>query len=433
MKMLLKLPLRYISQFLFLFPNCLFLLQRTVLRVAAVFDVVIAFRLIKRPEWLLLKGSEHQAKLVFTLPVEPSISDIALAERNIATYSFAKNNSNSGNSGVALGTIWDTLLQTHYARLHFLLESGQPKPLAKFFNEIFQTETVNGYTNGTTFNLLPHRWWTFATAIEVSLVSLAEAVGVARSECPEQGVIGHSLQPNATQLIEKLEKHFGFRIEAPNLGGARGVVLGDRFLSREVCSQIYTAYRIRQVLNARSISAPLHIVEVGGGYGGLCLWLHRMLGERIASYTIVDLPITNAVQAYFLSNTLEREVLLYGNSAAAVPTAGVVRLVPHFALSTLSGSYNLLLNQDSMPELPVSEVDRYVSWANENINGLFFSFNQEAYSVVSGTPQVLLPEVVSKFANYGLLERHTSWDRRGYVEEVYSVAQPQPQQQAHQA
>lgn len=423
MKMLLKLPLRLVSQFLFLFPSCLVLLQRNVLRVAALFDVVIAFRLVKRPEWLLLKWSEHHAKLVFTPPIEPSAGDVALAEKVIVSYAFAKENTGIENPGVAPGTIWDTLLQTHYARLHVLLESGQSKPLAKFFNEIFQTETVNGYTNGTTFNLLPHRWWTFAAAIEVSLISLAEAVGVARAECPEQGVIGHSLQPNAIELIKKLEKYFGFRIEAPNLGGARGVVLGDRFLSREVCSQIYTAYRIRQAFNTRGMSGPLHIVEVGGGYGGLCLWLHRMLGEQIASYTIVDLPITNAVQAYFLSNTLEREIVIYENSGETLPSSGVVRLVPHFALSTLSGSYNLLVNQDSMPELPATEVERYIRWASESIDGLFFSFNQEAYSVISGTPQVLLPEVVSRFSNYRLLERHTSWDRRGYVEEVYSVTQ----------
>lgn len=426
MKKLIKLPLRLVSRFLFSFPSCLVLMQRTVLRVAAIFDVVIAFRLVKRPEWLLLHWRDHQARLVFTKPVEPLASDVALAEKIIVSYASAKEESKLGNPGVEPGTIWDTLLKTHYARLHTLLESGRSDQLAKFFSEIFQTETVNGYTNGTTFNELPHRWWTFATAIEVSLISLAEAVGVARAECPEQGVIGHALQPDASQLIERLERYFGFRIEAPTLGGARGVTLGGRFLTREVCSQIYTAYRIRQVLDTAKQSLPLHIVEVGGGYGGLCLWLHRMLGERIASYTIVDLPITNVVQAYFLSNTLQKEVLVYDNSNIPKTNPHAVRLVPHFALEALPGPYNLFLNQDSMPELPAIEVERYINWGSEKVDGLFFSFNQEAYSVVSGAPQVLLPEVISRFANYQLLQRHTSWDRRGYVEEVYGVTQPAP-------
>lgn len=424
MKKLIKLPLRLISQLLFQFPSCLVLLQRTVLRVAAMFDIVIAFRLVKRPEWLLLQWKSHHAQLLFAKPVEPLASDIALAGKIAASYAYARQESKLGNPGVEPGTIWDTLLQTHYARLHTLLENGQQELLANFFCEIFQTETVNGYTNGTTFNELPHRWWTFATAIEVSLVCLAEAVGVARAECPEQGVVAHALQPNANELIEKLERYFGFRIEAPKVGGARGVVLGDRFLTREVCSQIYTAYRIRQVLNATQERLPLHILEVGGGYGGLCLWLHRMLGDRIGSYTIVDLPITNAVQAYFLSNTLGKEVGLYAESRMSSENAGGVNLVPHFALTELSGPYNLFLNQDSMPELPAIEVERYINWGSGKIDGLFFSFNQEAFSVVNGTPQVLLPEVVSRFTNYQLLERHTSWDRRGYVEEVYRVTQP---------
>jgi hypothetical protein len=423
MKKLIKLPLQLLSQLLFLFPSCLFFLQRTVLRIAALFDIVIAFRLIRRPEWLLLPWKSDRAPLIFTKPKVPTASDFVVAEKIIASYAQAKEETKLRHSGVEPGTIWDTLLQTHYARLHTLLQEGKKEPLAKFYSEIFQTETVNGYTNGTTFSPMPHRWWTFATAIEVSLVCLAEAVGVARAECPEQGVIGYALQPNANELIEKLERYFGFRIEAPSVGAARGVMLGGRFLTREVCAQIYTAHRISQVLKTAENQSPLNIVEIGGGYGGLCLWLHRMMAERIASYTIIDLPITNAVQAYFLSSTLEREVVLCGDAELYTRKTAGVRLVPHFALANLPGSYDLLLNQDSMPEMPASEVERYLRWGSSKVEGFFFSFNQEAYSVVSGTPQIYLPEVVSMFSNYQLLSRHTSWDRRGYVEEIYRLTQ----------
>ncbi len=421
MKKIIKLPLQVMSRIMFLFPSVLFFLQRTVFRVAAQFDIFIAFRLIRRPEWLLMPRAMHKASLTFSNAPVLKPSDVVLAARVIQSYACANEALQSRHPGVEPGTLWDLLIQTHYSQLHNLLLNGNKDSLAEFFSRVFQTETVNGYTNGTTFNAMPHRWWTFAVAIEVNLVCLAEAVGVVRAECPEQGVIGYALQPDGDKVIEKLEQHFGFRVEAPTVGAARGVMLGNRFLTREVCSQIYTAYRIREALNSFGTQTQLNIVEIGGGYGGLCLWLHRLLGERIADYVIVDLPITNAVQSYFLTNTLNKEVRLFGESRNSELSENTVKLVPHFALSDLAGSYNVLINQDSMPELPSKEVDRYLSWASQNVDGLFFSFNQEAFSVVSGTPQVLLPEMVAHYENFERLTRHTSWDRRGYVEEVYRV------------
>jgi putative sugar O-methyltransferase len=48
----------------------------------------------------------------------------------------------------------------------------------------------------------------------------------------------------------------------------------------------------------------LHIVEVGGGYGGLCLaisFFAEQYGVHIASYTIVDIKEPSALQSLYLS------------------------------------------------------------------------------------------------------------------------------------
>jgi hypothetical protein len=95
--------------------------------------------------------------------------------------------------------------------------------------------------------------------------------------------------------------------------------------------------------------------------------------------------------------------------------------LPHFALDEIKAESDLLINQDSMPEMPLTEIRRYLNWGSQHVNGLFLSFNQEAYSPVHGTPQVLVPDIVANFSNYHRLSRQTSWDRRGYVEEVYRV------------
>jgi hypothetical protein len=83
----------------------------------------------------------------------------------------------------------------------------------------------------------------------------------------------------------------------------------------------------------------------------------------------------------------------------------------------------VLINQDSMPEMPLAEVERYLTWGSDNVDGLFFSFNQEAYSPWRGVPQVHVPSVVGRYPRFRRIARNASWVRRGYVEEIYKRGQ----------
>ena len=50
----------------------------------------------------------------------------------------------------------------------------------------------------------------------------------------------------------------------------------------------------------------VNIIEIGGGYGGLCLILNQLsaiVGINIDKYFIYDLPETQKLQRYYLSNT----------------------------------------------------------------------------------------------------------------------------------
>jgi len=53
----------------------------------------------------------------------------------------------------------------------------------------------------------------------------------------------------------------------------------------------------------RTVGTELDIVEVGGGYGGLCLALHHFAekyGVKIKSYTILDLAPPSRLQKLYL-------------------------------------------------------------------------------------------------------------------------------------
>lgn len=47
----------------------------------------------------------------------------------------------------------------------------------------------------------------------------------------------------------------------------------------------------------------LNIVEIGGGYGGLCLFLKSIYKEKNITYTIIDLPEPSKLQNKFLQET----------------------------------------------------------------------------------------------------------------------------------
>jgi hypothetical protein len=58
-------------------------------------------------------------------------------------------------------------------------------------------------------------------------------------------------------------------------------------------------------IKSKNIGEPLRIIEVGGGYGGLCLILNeyaKMHNVNIAEYHIYDIPHVQSLQKYYLKN-----------------------------------------------------------------------------------------------------------------------------------
>lgn len=409
---------RLVSRFLARHPALLFRVQQAGLRFAyMVLDVKMASWVIRRPEWLLKHSKPTPTTLEPELP-QAGIPDETLARRIVATHGGAVRGEVAGPAAIPGESIWGTYRQEHYGKLRSLVEQGDSAELAKYFSKLFRTTTVNGYTYGSTFDSTPHHWHYLPIAIELSVVTLAECAGLLRAECHEQGEVAYwrSLF-SEHELMDSLEAFFGVRIEAPRAGDPRGIMFGGRFLSRETCSHVYSAHRMRSAIEKNLPEQELQVIEIGGGYGGTCYWLHKLLPARISRYTIVDLPEVNLVQAFYLGTVAESALLLYGERRRSQgPT---IELLPHFRLSESDARPNVVINQDSMPEMPESEVARYLKWISEHLDGLFFSFNQETFSPVAGIPQVFVPAVVSRFPRLKRLSRETSWDRRGYVEETY--------------
>ena len=407
---------QFVSRILGRRPSLLFELQEGGLKLSyAALDLKMATWVVRRPEWLLKKPGPPAELIDAEAQFGPATPDLELAARTIAAYGPQP----SAGDTVATDSIWGHLLQTHFAEQCRHLSNRDRDGMADFQSRLFRSTAVNGFSYGSTFDDWPHRWHYLPIHIELSVVQLAEALGVLRTECHEQGEIAfwRSLM-SAEDLMAALDAAVGFRIEQPAVGNPRGIIFGGRFLTRETCSQIYTAYRVRQAIERADLPTPLDIVEIGGGFGGTCYWMHRTLGDNLGRYVIVDLPEVSLIQASFLGQATQDLLVLPGE--ARRPGKRSIELVVHTDLDTIDFQPAVVINQDSMPEMPRSEVVRYLSWIDENLRGLFFSFNQETLSQGGSEAQINVPALVKEMPRLKRTSRELSWDRRGYVEEIYA-------------
>lgn len=113
---------------------------------------------------------------------------------------------------------------------------------------------------------------------------------------------------------------------------------------------------------------PFHIVEVGGGYGGLCLaisFLASSYGVQIASYTIVDLDPIGALQKLYLAeHSLEFPVEFvsastYGRDIQAQPLA----LISNYCFSEIQEEHRQRYIEELLPKTSAG----FLAWNNIDV------------------------------------------------------------------
>jgi len=242
----------------------------------------------------------------------------------------------------------------------------------------------------------------FALWLYDSLVSLAEAVGARRSLYPEAGPSANKRQsPPAPvdDLLDAIERELGIDLVFPNpypdelgLRSRRGVV------AVRAIQALYQAWRIAQIAGGRR---EFRVLEIGAGLGRTAYFASCF---GISDYTIIDIPLTNAAQGYFLGRTLGADHVSLPREAVTGP----LRIVNAGDLSLLEGPFDLVFNADSWTELAPEIAKEYWAFARKFSNRVL-SINHEfnantVRSLYAGDPSVMA-------------SRHPYWVRRGYVEE----------------
>jgi hypothetical protein len=386
---------------------------------------IIVSKWLQRPEWIYRnRKSIPHTQLFYSPAAAVTAADLTVCERLLAAYSKATGRDSLSSD--SLSKIWSTML-ARYGKLISALEKADARLLATTLSSMFKEAflygiaSADGYTGSQT--RIGSRIWSQKYLEDV--VGLAEYLGVVRTECPQQGVIGYAFKDGLAELVRKIEAAIGFSIGFPEIGAAYGIKIGDSLITFESPEHIYVALRVNDAIDTHlrpERAAAPRIVEIGAGFGGTAHWLLK-IRPAVESYTIIDLPIINVLQGYFLAQAFGAPNVSFfgeGETADTTPETQSIRVWPTHALDSIEDeSVDVLINQNSMPEIPEHVVENYLGWAKKKVAGIFYSYNQEAYSPVENVPQVLVPEAVARIGGFKRLTRNYSWMRRGYVEEVY--------------
>jgi hypothetical protein len=362
----------------------------------------------------------------------PDAGDIAIAERLNRAYRAAEA-SGPVIPGQRHPDQW-TLVYRQQNRFVSLLGRDDAPALAAYLCNAARHDASNGILQGDyEYRLLSsdtaYREWA-DLLIRDKLVSLAEAVGAAPAENPEATFATGSLRRTAPgPLVHGISARLGIDIAPPDVDGDLFKLDTGRgqFGVRDLLS-IYTAHLVRGALRGvqegNGRGAP-QVCEIGAGSGRVAYWC-RKLG--LSGYTIVDLPHVNVVQGYYLLKALPQDrIVLYGEPGWE-EAVNCVRILPAHAATGPDGhAYDLVLNQDSFPEMSLQTVLDYVAWIKQvGAGGLLMSINHESKAKygrgASQGTHVCVPEAVEQLGGLERIDRNPFWLRRGYVTELYRVA-----------
>jgi putative sugar O-methyltransferase len=329
----------------------------------------------------------------------------------------------SSKQGKNISGLWDFSLN-HYS--HEIHDSILNKDnTVQLFNNMFNSKFIFGLASGDIVkhseSFLGKKIWNLKYID--SIISLGSYIGCTRYESPQQGDYGQYTKADIEDIVVSIEKKINKSISFPDIGSPYGIVIKNSLLTQEDMEHLYAALRIKEYLKQLGLlkeSNKFNFLEIGGGYGGLCRWLNILLEKNIDTYTIVDLPLISQIQAFFLSSYFKKDNIVLANEKNNLNSKIILKTNLEY-LDDIENNYNIVINQNSMPEMTDEIVEEYLNKiCNENLK-YFISFNHEAISVHFNQKQVSVREICSKNPKLKLILRNPSFMRNGYLEEIYSL------------
>jgi len=367
--------------------------------------------------WLLNRMPAAVPPPLRLSPAIPSPDDQSLVKRVMAAYRRAV------GSFIPAGGLWEGRALDLKKRIHDALAGDDTlsaaavlrDPAASDFFWGFDAISSSPFGDPEPHELVVRRLnsqadWRELYALWLcdALISLSEAVGARRADYPEidvdQTLAGRGKVFDVDGIIDEIEQEIGVQLDFPNpFPNELGLRCKRGIIGFRAIQSAYQGWRIAQLASHKP---DFSVLEIGAGLGRTA-YFARLFGVR--NYTIVDIPLTNAAQGYFLGRTLgEHNVRLGGEQGNQS-----LRVVPGTDLQALDQTYDLVVNVDSWTEMPKDIALSYWNIARKTAP-LVLSINHE-----------FNPHTVRDLYKSGTGARVTRFAypmRRGYIEEIISFA-----------
>lgn len=236
--------------------------------------------------------------------------------------------------------------------------------------------------------------------IDHAIKLVAIAVGASRINNPEAPDHRPPEQRSPIESLDEIQKYVPFPVAFPNpFKDEFGLEYNGQFASVRAIYAIYQAYKT--ALLAKTLGCG-SVLEIGAGLGRSAYYSY-MAGVK--NYSIIDIPLTCAAQAYFLGRVLgEDKISLFGEA----PKADAIRILPPSAIDEVP--CEMTVNVDSLTEMDRGVAQSYVDHALPN-SKVLFSINHE----VNG---FTVNEIIRARKPDAKILRNGSPVRSGYMEEI---------------
>jgi len=210
--------------------------------------------------------------------------------------------------------MWKVFFSSYHNAIHLDLMKGDAGTVAKIFRDPAASDLFYGFDilNKSYHGFLKKKRIrdAYARVCLDGLVRFAESAGASPMDNPETWTARRGSAWETEEILEKLnDKRWPFSVSNPfpaehGLKSSRGII------SFRLPQALYQAWRIKQLVNG--IDNP-SILEIGAGLGRTAYYAYEL---GLKDYSIVDIPITAALQAYFLGRSLgERNIHLDGEQS----------------------------------------------------------------------------------------------------------------------
>jgi len=339
---------------------------------------------------------------------------VALAERILRAYRKASVDEKRHIPEKTYDDAWDDNRKTYHDKLLKILDSGDSKALANYLSDMYRRKSTYGISASKeeferieSSSNLRKRYYAM---LKDHLTAFAEAVGFLPYETAIPYVAKKNIYTDPDTLVAGIEDKLGIKIVPPQVdGGLYELGLEEGGLAFRDLWCLCAAWRVSEVVGK---DAP--IGEIGAGLGKAALYAYRF-GFR--DYSLFDLPIMNVMSAWYLGTALpDVRVALYGES----DSEAVIRILPYWEFA--NKKFDLVLNQDSFPEINREIVEQYLRDIKRS--SYLLSINHEHQAPLfpgADNNNLLVPEVVKEIGGFERISRFPCWIRKGYVEELYKV------------